>query len=469
MRPENRIYHFVGLFLFVVLVRAGMILSPHVAWLYFLPIVAYLHGRIRRAKGRSRISPIAVPYAVAIVWLRGFLQYRLGIGKRASKHASQPRGFCPTCHYAMNPGRCPECGTEVSSTQLKRRIVADHRQHKRNIVLLAVLLIVGIGAPAIYHYFNWAGLLSNEMLLRLQAFQVRPAELELVRRYRDGGLSKPLKRQFFDQALHPSCDAIAVYPADVPFYVHVYLDMTIKELERGDRFFHRKHAVFVDGVESVEHAVALDAASVDPLRNHWILGGPALPVGEHDVTIAATVTMSASKDLELIDALAIHTTQFSVSTRVRIKDRPASDFVDAVRDAESVTAFSKTTRVHGGIPITAIRPPDPDAESNAWMFRRSIRIDRLGAHRIPIAGHIFIRPSGKGEFQKLGWIYLRDRDKKYWAIPETGALAGVDRVDIRIEPDATIAIQQVDPKDRRYCGETLNFDGIAIPTESMRR
>jgi hypothetical protein len=53
-----------------------------------------------------------------------------------------PDGFCPKCAYQMSPGRCPECGTEVSVATLAH--VHPRRKRRRLIIAAAVLIPLAI-------------------------------------------------------------------------------------------------------------------------------------------------------------------------------------------------------------------------------------------------------------------------------------------------------------------------------------
>lgn len=458
MRREYRIYHFISLLVLALLIRIGTAWSIHFLWLFLVPIVAVIHGRLRAARGKSGLSPLLVPYAIAVVRLRVFLRYRFGLGRRRRKERSQPRGFCPNCNYPMNPGRCPECGTEVSQQDLPRELVHEFYHHKRKLALLAAVLIFGVGGPIVYFYADWPRLLPTKTLLSLQSIHVRRAEVELVRRYSGGKFKKAEKQAFFDQAMDASYRSLPVYPAQVPFFGHVYIELPDRSLTNGRWFFMREYHVFVDGKEITASSSVGDSISLEQIKGHWIIGGPKLEPGEHDVTIRGTVTISCADGLDLIDPLAIHTGKFSVSTHVRAEDRPASDFVVARVDAETVESMRKRLRAGPYHPSSR----RSGRSLNGTAPRRCFAMQYARRAQVPIAAILLIRPAGEGEFEEMGWAYLAPGARRYWEVPEGPRFDNVDRVDVLLDPDPGVAVEHSLPPNTQYYGQKLYFRGIEL-------
>ncbi len=462
MRREFFIYQLVAWLLFALLVRAAMYWSVHFAWLLLYPLIVFVHGRRRRTRGKSSLSPLAGPPAVALVWLRVFLRYRLGIGRQRRIDVSQPRGFCPKCGYPMNPGRCPECGTEVAPEKLPRRKVREYYEHKGKIAAIVLVPLLFFGAHHAYYHLDWCSRLSGIWLLRLQARGVAQADAELKRRYRAGALSQEWKQQLFDQATRASVEGKARYPAGVDYFAHVYVHSALADLLPNCRFYLRHHTILVDGRELTEHAETRDVASDDPKRGHWIVGSHAFEPGEHEFAVRGVVTISSADRLDMIDTLAIHTGPFTASTRVMIEDRPPGEFVNPIDDAKSGRKLDNYLTLSGGYPLDDFNSPANTRERFPWMYLRSVAIRYKSGGPAPLAGYMFVRPSDESEFEKFGHIFMQPGKTRYWALPQTDRFTNVQSVDVRIEPDPILALQSTSPADNRYYAAVIERRGVAV-------
>lgn len=111
----------------------------------------------------------------------------------------QPAGFCPYCDYATDPGKCTECGQEVTQANIctsprRQRIKRVVRRIFKTLLIAALLGGVGYG---VYHetrphrivqYYSTDYLLEQtSVLTHLHASW---ADVELSRRYDEGKLNK---------------------------------------------------------------------------------------------------------------------------------------------------------------------------------------------------------------------------------------------------------------------------------------
>lgn len=83
-----------------------------------------------------------------------------------------PAGFCPFCEYAMDAGRCPECGRDVPADRLAKSVRLHRliRRGKRAAKVVTVLAIVGGLAYGVYHEtrpHRWVKYCSTDYLLSL--------------------------------------------------------------------------------------------------------------------------------------------------------------------------------------------------------------------------------------------------------------------------------------------------------------
>ncbi len=463
MRREFLLYQLVAWLLFALLVRLAMSWSVHFAWLLLYPIIVFLHGRRRKARGKSSLSPLAAPFAIGLVWVRVQLRDRFGVGRLRRPDASQPKGFCPRCGYPMNPGRCPECGADVAAEKLPRRRVREYYEHKGKIAAIVLIPLCFLGARYAYYNLDWCGLLGEKWLLRLQARGVAPADAELKRRYRAGTLGQEWKTKLFDRGMRASVAGKPRYPSGVQYFVHVYVDSSLAELLPNCRFYLRHHTILIDGRELSEHAETRDVASDEARRGHWIVGSDAFEPGEHEFGVRGVVTISSADRLDMIDTLAVHTGPFNASTRVLVEDRPVEEFVNPIDEARSGRKLDNYLFLTGGYPLDDFNSPANTPERFPWMYLRSLAISYTSGGAAPIAGNIFIRPSDEGDFEKIGYIFLKPGSRtRYWALPQSERYGDARRIDVRIEPDPILALQSTSPSDNRYFGAVIERRGVEV-------
>jgi len=107
-----------------------------------------------------------------------------------SESASEPMGYCPRCDYALlAPGRCPECGVEISPAHIRSRPRALRRRRWiRRVSVIAVVALAGWGGLRFHRSGAWRRYVPTSMLMAWREDSVE-AEKELIRRLRDGELS----------------------------------------------------------------------------------------------------------------------------------------------------------------------------------------------------------------------------------------------------------------------------------------
>lgn len=101
----------------------------------------------------------------------------------------QPAGYCPTCGYPLDPGKCPECGRFVRHYELARvppQVV--RRRRVRWALTLIVCTAVLYGGYRFYRDVNWLPWLPDRVLLWFAYSDWNRADREILRRLALGAL-----------------------------------------------------------------------------------------------------------------------------------------------------------------------------------------------------------------------------------------------------------------------------------------
>lgn len=102
----------------------------------------------------------------------------------------KPAGYCPRCDYPIDPGTCPECGSEVSPDALVKSIAAVRRHHVIRYCLIAAPLLF-LAAMIVYVSVtsDWMRHVPTRLLLPLQGNYNGDVSIELRRRFRSNQLT----------------------------------------------------------------------------------------------------------------------------------------------------------------------------------------------------------------------------------------------------------------------------------------
>lgn len=112
-----------------------------------------------------------------------------------------PVGFCPHCHYPIDPGICSECGEEVSPEE----ILTSHgkllvRRRRRWLLSIGVFAALFVGTWIAFKYFNWHRWVPAVALVTLQGGPEHWTTRELLARFAGGSLSTKNACRFVDRA-----------------------------------------------------------------------------------------------------------------------------------------------------------------------------------------------------------------------------------------------------------------------------
>lgn len=119
----------------------------------------------------------------------------------------------------MDPGKCPECGTDVDADQLhatpywvtRRRII-------RKTLLIGLPLLLALTAYYILMETNWPAQLPTGMLLALQGGSESEVAQELWNRFTAGTLTQQQADRMFRNGLEfpDGLDIRTPHPAELP-------------------------------------------------------------------------------------------------------------------------------------------------------------------------------------------------------------------------------------------------------------
>ncbi len=108
----------------------------------------------------------------------------------------QPAGFCPRCGYALDPGRCPECGSVVTAKDMRPRQARMSKRARRLLFTagLAFALFVAVGVG--FELESWvAACGSCGALCDVRELRLFGVGGQYSRRVHEGPLSQFLQRR----------------------------------------------------------------------------------------------------------------------------------------------------------------------------------------------------------------------------------------------------------------------------------
>jgi hypothetical protein len=203
----------------------------------------------------------------------------------------EPAVYCPNCGYAIDPGRCPECGAVVAAgALLPEPTRVTLRRHLRSVLKITAALAFLVGALALYQ-LDWPAWLPNSVVLNFAYADWGRMDREIRRRHLNSSFTPTEVDALFKHAMSFE----PVYPRRIPAETPMPLIL------RGTRAGPLKRILAPFGGESV--CVCVHTATVDQqlrfeesLRETYYLSDlvelkfalPPLPPGEHIVEIDGT-------------------------------------------------------------------------------------------------------------------------------------------------------------------------------------
>ena len=348
-----------------------------------------------------------------------------------------PAGFCPKCHYPIDPGICPECGTEVSTDSILSSLSQTRAARIRRWALRIFLFLI-LPAAALYAAFqvSWPHYMPTGWLLAMQRDAKHWATIELSHRYMAGVLSPtqvdrminaawiPLELKLRDQVPFKSpvkCELSGGLRA--PVFLDFNLNVGVEHLR-------------VDGRERDAFSTFCHGSCWSrPVVAEGLIYG--LSPGLHELVFDLK---SYAEDPRTSRKIQIW--KGTVSKTVIIVEAPGTDFV--TRDCSAELETRSRNAVSLG--ISGYHAPDIDLS-----FTNSLPID--------VAGHVEARFSGEPEFHSIGNKVIR-AGRNGFAYMQ---LADPERTfSIRIIPDELAAVELTTDVSR-ILGCPLQWDGLRSP------
>ncbi|MBN2562578.1 MAG: hypothetical protein JXQ75_16760 [Phycisphaerae bacterium] len=338
---------------------------------------------------------------------------------------TKPSGFCPKCDYPIDPGQCPECGLLVTPDTLLSRpeSVRVRRSLRRLLSVLAVLALISGGVHA-YRNRGWMAWVPSAILLRGQGDPDGDVAQELVRRYNSGGLSTDQGNRLLSNLVSdPRIELRTPHPAHVPLQVSLRFgeppplgqcSATFDDLE-----------LLVDGRQVARVAGDSEDEWNSPVSSeHRLITCPPLGPGTHTVTVNGTFT--ATGGTRLNGPRALMARPVSCSATVSIQGE-LGDYVRGVSTAALADGIASS------LVMGVFSNP-------SYMERDILYLANIGPP-VSVASTLWMRPSGRGDFQKVATLCCRRRSREVLIRypPKSPPLGQADCVDVRLTPDPTAA------------------------------
>lgn len=344
-----------------------------------------------------------------------------------------PTGYCPHCDYAMDPGRCPECGKIVPGQSLATipRYTRKKRRMRRLLALsiVCLMLLMAYGA---FRYVNWVRLAPTSLLVsqldNMPGFGYRARE-ELHRRYLAGDLSSSEAKLMFDGSMGYSIAARSPHPA--------HEKVTLREIlwclpPSGCERQYGSRTVTVDGLLVPDECIVdhPNFPSAKPILLYLI---PGMEPGTHIVEVRRVMTIVADRNAQANRLLGLpHRSIHSDTIAVLVEDKAMQEYVAPVWSENLANTVMKD--VH--LLAHSIQDPAHGAESfHIWA----------ASPPVVLAAGVEIRPSGSGEFTRLHTHFTAELDGVFgrtYELPTVQAFRGVTTLDVRLVPDARIAFDK---------------------------
>lgn len=369
-----------------------------------------------------------------------------------------PAGFCPKCHYPLNLGTCPECGTEVSPDSILTSLSQTRAAKTRRWIIRTILFLI-LPAAAIYGAWHipWPRFMPTSWLLSFQPDANRWANVdifdltirdkvkktadhwatgELLRRFVRGQLSTAQSSRFIDKMLLLQFAIRPKTPVGISLPYRVSACQLIPTSSRTALGTTVQFRSLVDGREWAISGSIFASGALGQTSTGSSIQFTSTP-GRHEIEFS--ITAVATETTTPLDSPTVILRR-SLKRVVEVVDTPPGELVHCQCDTESLRSLQASlavrfsgSYVNGGL---SIRPS--------------------GRLKTPVAGRIFARPAGQGDFVEYGRLVLIDwRSTNYL----TG-LTGAPSVDIRIQPDPKVAIEEIPGEIPEIFGCPLEWHGI---------
>ena len=359
------------------------------------------------------------------------------------KLGHHPSGYCPKCHYPVDPGLCPECGTRVSQKTILSSL-DQTRAARTKRWTIRVLLFVVVPSVVIYGatFIQWRSLLPTAWLLSMQTGKEHWASAELLNRYAAGSLSPANAQRFIDKVVLTEIEMRNPAPLvqRLPFRVDLRLAIpnpTTSSMSANVTL----DSIWVDGRQQAIGGFSLSvrggagrSSSIDSIQG--------LGAGDHQVELRLAVVVTAWQPAPSGRAPVCTSFQRSVRKAVTVRNAPATQFVRLECSPELTKSVESNTNVRFSPNelLVCIYAPTLD---------------------ISLAGRLFLRPTGAAEFTDFGEIVCDvGVGGSVTLCNPIDEFADKPYLDVRIVPDADVATQYGEDILTRIYGCPLQWNGV---------
>lgn len=365
--------------------------------------------------------------------------------ERLADQQGRASGFCSYCDEPASLGPCPGCGRSLSEKDIRDTPRGPLGRHRKKLIAATSLFLLGGGGYYAYEHANWQPYLSTERLLDLQAKGSSKVVSELDRRFLARQLSEAQEERFLRQAIKVELKMRDPYPAEVNIGPEVFINFMIARIGAGRQYVMRDYKIFIDDSLEPAHAGVGPSWSGQRFGGRWKLWAPRLEAGMHTIRVAGTLTITSATKDEEIDEKAVVTSRFEASLRAKIVDKPATEFVRAVHDAELGTAMK---------PLIGIRTEvhsNNDPETGKPRNRLRLVVNSGGIPEF-IAAIVEVRPSGTSSYKRIGACHLGPWQYAGFWLDEKLQLGSFETIDVRLKADAMEAVYGCPLDSNEYYG-----------------
>ncbi len=371
-----------------------------------------------------------------------------------------PRGFCPHCHYPIDPGICPECGVDVPEGSLLFTLPESRSVRIRRWSVRAVLLGLLIGGSYYsYHNVNWYGYFPTSWLLKLQGNARHGATVELARRCKADELNDEQATAFFKRAIHvnPTIRTRSPYPKGCTLPIEIQFDFQTSAT-LGPWRLTNTHKTWFDG----QRAGLYSESPIPPGKRTWtetieddlIVPGEPLVEAQFEMSLRHTLQPRSGAKPNAGDVRLVHEWEVWARQKVQVVDEPVDSFVQAIDNPRL------RSEVEAAIEIQFVNENG----------KRHIRVNHKGVTS-RVAGYLWVRECDAGDFTKYYSIRLEPfLPSVSWESMDYGVpyrLREKNCLDVRIVADPTIAVVSFDEK-AKYYGGTIEQKGIKLTDVQTR-
>jgi hypothetical protein len=353
----------------------------------------------------------------------------------------------------MDPGRCPECGTDVPPNRLARSPYAYKRYKEKLTVLAAVVIIVAF----LYAFRDGLpGLLPTSLLYPLYGDGRTSAACELWWRYEKGSLSASQKVRLLDLAIewpeqlyvespYPSGASLEAETV-VDFHVRLGTAVPVGRIDEGAWELRVDGALLLasppDSVETMARSLGIDT-------NGWGMGWliPPLQTGEHEIAVRQEFHLVS---LEGTSEKRVHTWNVSAFGVVTVQDPPIDELYVPILDEGAMRQVERAFQL------------SPEYELNDP--RRPALGFRFEAPPVRITSSAWARVTGDDVFYPVVEYVSVSPGESKRGIIRLHKLPGIEsatHVDVRLTPFPMGA--DIIPKNRRYYGRIIERLAIPLP------